>query len=296
MDLLDNPWPPTSYNIDMDRVITHIESNGVFVIGARHRILALIMKDDAAIVGEARREIGRAIALGLPDVLLSRAGAPALRGATLLADALPPGGRRYAVAAFAIADRLGSARALHVSIALILAATIQGCVYYFPAQHELQLPWATALLMSAALLTGMAWTAGQFGNPARRESFSKILRASASLPSIVAAALLVGAALDLAFVLPELGRWAAFGAVAAVGLLVFLSRVMRPTLTRLPNRAKTRTSSTRQTAPNSRAMEPTAIRTARSMAVRSLLRPDERQLAVVLVAVEVALSQRGRGR
>ena len=31
MDLLTNPWTPDGYNIDMDRVITHIEGNHIFV-------------------------------------------------------------------------------------------------------------------------------------------------------------------------------------------------------------------------------------------------------------------------
>lgn len=51
---------------------------------------------------------------------------------------------------------------------------------------------------------------------------------------LVAALLLVAVALDLAFVLPDIGRWTAFLAAAAVGLFVFLSRILRPTLTRLP--------------------------------------------------------------
>src|SRR3982751_3893584 len=51
---------------------------------------------------------------------------------------------------------------------------------------------------------------------------------------LVAAALLISVAFDLAFVLPDFGRWVAFTAATFIGLLVFLSRVLRPTLTRLP--------------------------------------------------------------
>jgi hypothetical protein len=51
---------------------------------------------------------------------------------------------------------------------------------------------------------------------------------------LVAAALLFAAAFDLAFVLPDVGRWISFAAIGVIGLLVFLSRVLRPTLTRLP--------------------------------------------------------------
>jgi len=51
---------------------------------------------------------------------------------------------------------------------------------------------------------------------------------------LVAAALLIAVAFDLAFVLPDFARWIAFTTAAIIGLLVFLSRVLRPTLTRLP--------------------------------------------------------------
>jgi hypothetical protein len=52
---------------------------------------------------------------------------------------------------------------------------------------------------------------------------------------LIAAALVLAVAFDLAFVLPDFGRWIASALAAAIGLAVFASRVMRPTLTRLPS-------------------------------------------------------------
>jgi hypothetical protein len=68
----------------------------------------------------------------------------------------------------------------------------------------------------------------------RRLRWSWLAAGACLLIGLVAAALLIAVAVDLAFVLPDVGRWVAFLVAATIGLLVFLSRVLRPTLTRLP--------------------------------------------------------------
>src|SRR6476469_6563016 len=68
----------------------------------------------------------------------------------------------------------------------------------------------------------------------RRLRWSWLAAGACLFVGLAATALLLAVSFDLAFVLPDFGRWVAFAVVVVVGLAVFLSRVLRPTITRLP--------------------------------------------------------------
>src|SRR5262245_4111048 len=68
----------------------------------------------------------------------------------------------------------------------------------------------------------------------RRLRWSWLAAGVCLVVGLIAAALLIAVGFDLAFILSDAGRWIAFLAAAALGLLVFLGRVLKPTFTPLP--------------------------------------------------------------
>jgi 4-amino-4-deoxy-L-arabinose transferase-like glycosyltransferase len=68
----------------------------------------------------------------------------------------------------------------------------------------------------------------------RRLRWSWLAAGVCLVVGLVAATLVIAVAFDLAFVLPDFGRWTVFGVAAGIAAVIFASRVLRPTLTRLP--------------------------------------------------------------
>ena len=68
----------------------------------------------------------------------------------------------------------------------------------------------------------------------RRLRWSWLAAGVCLVVGLVAATLVIAVAFDLAFVLPDFGRWTAFAIAAGIAAVIFASRVLRPTFTRLP--------------------------------------------------------------
>jgi hypothetical protein len=97
----------------------------------------------------------------------------------------------YALAGYAVAERLKSRVVLCGCAALLLAAVLQGVVFYLATRWAVALPWATALLVNAGLMAAATAALSQSRALVRRDKFAPLLLAITHSASLAALSLLV---------------------------------------------------------------------------------------------------------